>query len=92
MNNCPGQDKRKVIPEPIICSSCGYEAEIFSDEIKASCPGCRKVFYRQILPTCVDWCASAKECLGQQAYGNYMIDKSLLLKDKLLREQKYGPS
>ena len=88
MNNCPGQDKRKVRPEPIICSSCGYEAEIFSDEIKAICPKCRKVFYREVLPTCVDWCASAKECIGEQAYSNYIINKSLLLKDKLLLELK----
>jgi len=86
MNNCPGQDKRKVTPEPIICSCCGYEAEIFSDEIKASCPKCRQVFYREVLPTCVDWCASAKECIGEPAYSKHLINKSLLLKDKLLFE------
>ncbi|MDO8489328.1 MAG: HD domain-containing protein [Candidatus Omnitrophota bacterium] len=93
MNNCPGQDKRKVTPEPIICSSCGYEAEIFSDEIKVKCPKCRQVFYREVLPTCVDWCAFAKECIGEQAYGDYVINKSLLLKEKLLGELKgyFGP-
>lgn len=88
ISNCPGQDKRKVRPEPIVCLSCGYEAEIFSDEIKASCPKCRQVFYREVLPTCVDWCASAKECLGQQAYSDYTKNKSLLLKEKLLVELK----
>jgi HD superfamily phosphodiesterase len=88
LNNCPGQDKRKIAPEPIICSSCGYEAEMFSDEIKASCPQCRQVFYREVLPTCVDWCACAQECIGEQEYANYIINKSLLLKDKLLGELK----
>jgi len=88
MNNCPGQDKRKVRPEPIICSSCGYDAEIFSDEIKARCPKCRQVLYREVLPTCVDWCKSAKECIGEQAYGNYIKNKSVLLKEKLLGQLK----
>ena len=88
INSCPGQDKRKVRPEPITCSSCGYESEIFSDEMKASCPKCRKVFYREVLPTCLDWCASAKECLGGQAYGDYIKNKSLLLKEKLLTQLK----
>ena len=88
MNNCPGQDKRKVTPEPIICSSCGYEAEIFSDEIKLSCPKCRQVLCREVLPTCVDWCKSAKECIGEEAYGNYKKNKSLLLKERLLVELK----
>ena len=88
--NCPGQDKRKVKPEPIVCPACGYEAEIFSDEIKARCPQCRQVFYRQVLPTCVEWCVAAKECLGDRAYGDYLESKSLLLKDKLLLElEKY---
>ncbi len=88
MNNCPGQDKRKIRPEPIICTCCGYEAEIFSDEIKATCPRCRQVLCREVLPTCVDWCNSAKECVGEEAYGNYIKNKSLLLKERLLGELK----
>jgi HD superfamily phosphodiesterase len=88
MSNCPGQDKRKVTPQAVFCPACGCETEMFSDEIKASCPKCRKVFYREVLPACIDWCASAKECIGQQAYGEYIINKSLLLKDKLLFELK----
>ncbi len=88
INNCPGQDKRKIIPEPMICPACGYEAEIFSDEIKGRCPKCQKIFYREVLPTCIDWCASAKECLGGQAYGNYLKNRALFLKDKLLAELK----
>ncbi|MDD5108459.1 MAG: HD domain-containing protein [Candidatus Omnitrophica bacterium] len=86
MNNCPGQDKRKITPEPIICSFCGYEAEIFSDEIKANCPKCRQILYREVLPTCVDWCKSAKECIGAEVYGNYVKNRSVLLKERLLEE------
>ncbi len=65
---CPGQDKRKIKPELIKCSSCGYEVEIFSDELNRICPGCRKKVSRQRLPSCVNWCKSAKECIGQEKW------------------------
>jgi hypothetical protein len=64
MNKCPGQDKRKVVSESIICSSCGYLAEIFSDEIRVICSRCKNLIYKERLPTCLDWCKAARECRG----------------------------
>jgi DNA-directed RNA polymerase subunit RPC12/RpoP len=61
---CPGQDKRNIKVENIICPACGYKLEIFSDEIKVKCPNCRQFACRLRLPSCVDWCKAARECGG----------------------------
>lgn len=68
MNKCPGQDSRKARTESIICSNCGYLAEIFSDEIKVKCPECKNPVYRERLPSCVDWCRAAKDCIGEEKW------------------------
>ena len=64
IEKCPGQDRRKVKAEALYCLKCGHETEIFSDEIQIRCPQCKELICRQRLPSCVDWCKSAKECKG----------------------------
>lgn len=63
---CPGQDKRNIKAEIIKCLHCGYEIEIFSDEMKARCPACKGLTCRARLPSCVDWCKSARLCIGEK--------------------------
>ena len=65
-NQCPGQDSRKAKAESIICTNCGYVAEIFSDEIKVACPRCKNLICRERLPSCVDWCKADRECIGEE--------------------------
>jgi len=72
-NKCPGQDKRNLKAQVLKCSRCGYEIEIFSDEVKVSCPKCKSLVCRERLPSCVDWCKYAKECVGEKAYKKYGI-------------------
>jgi hypothetical protein len=67
-NRCPGQDSRKANAENIICAECGYLTEIFSDEIKVTCPRCKNLICKERLPTCVDWCKAARECVGEEKY------------------------
>ena len=67
-NQCPGQDRRKTGVENIICNNCGYAAEIFSDEIKVACPKCKNLICKERLPSCVDWCKAAKECVGEEGW------------------------
>lgn len=82
---CPGAQKfRKPQPEFIKCPSCEVEVEIWTDEVKATCPDCKKIVTRQQDSSCVDWCKHAKECLGDEAYTNYIKNKALTLKDKLI--------
>lgn len=90
---CPGAQKfRKPQPEFVNCPFCGAEAEIWTDEIKAVCPKCKKTVTRKLELSCVDWCKYAKECLGDEAYTNYIKNKALTLKDKLLMrlEEYFG--
>lgn len=62
---CPGQDMRNLRVEVYKCPNCGAEVEIFSDELKVRCHRCRKLVYKEKLPSCIDWCASARQCLGE---------------------------
>ena len=65
---CPGQDGRTITVKPIICTACGYIAEIFSDEAKVRCPKCGAYITAERLPSCVDWCQHAKECVGEERW------------------------
>jgi len=65
---CPGQDDRNIKSEIITCPECGYKVEIFSDEIKVKCPKCKGLVCKERLPSCVDWCKAARECIGEERW------------------------
>jgi NADH pyrophosphatase NudC (nudix superfamily) len=66
--NCPGQDTRNLRISLYKCPTCGYEVEMFSDEVKAKCPNCKTVVYKEEMPSCIEWCASARKCLGEERW------------------------
>lgn len=68
IHKCPGQDDRNLKIETLKCPDCGYKAEIFSDEIQVKCPKCRNLVCRERLPSCVDWCKMARECVGEDRW------------------------
>ncbi len=68
INKCPGQNSRNIKVEIIRCPNCGHQVEIFSDEVKISCPKCKNLICRERLPSCVDWCKFAKECVGEEKW------------------------
>ncbi len=92
MQKCPGQDKRNIQAETLPCKKCGYEIEVFSDEIRIICPRCKAQVMREVMPTCIEWCKYAKECVGQEAYEHYAQGRSEILKEKLLKvlEEYFG--
>lgn len=65
---CPGQDNRRVFAGPITCPGCGYVAEIFSDEARVKCPRCGRDITKECLPSCVNWCKHARECIGEERW------------------------
>lgn len=65
---CPGQDDRNISAQIINCPRCAYEVEIFSDEIKVKCPGCGSLVCNKRPPSCVDWCQSARLCIGEEKW------------------------
>ena len=65
---CPGQDFRKLRVELYKCPKCDAMVEIFSDETRIKCQKCGEMVYREQLPSCIDWCASARQCLGEERW------------------------
>ena len=65
---CPGQDFRWLKVEEHECPNCGFVEEIFSNETKVKCHQCGGWVYKEKLPSCVDWCAAARECIGEERW------------------------
>ncbi len=79
---CPGARRfKQPQPEAIKCPSCGWEVEIWTDEVKVTCPWCNAVILRQQEQSCLDWCRYAKECVGEQLYRKYLQNKRLVSKE-----------
>jgi len=75
---CPGsQSFSQPKPENTKCPFCGAEAEIWSDEVKTTCPKCNKTFLREGKTTCLDWCKYAKQCVGERVYKKYLGNKKI---------------
>lgn len=84
---CPGIQKiKQPEPEEIKCPYCGKDLEIWTDEIKVNCPNCKKEILRLQAATCLDWCKYAKECVGDEIYKKYMENRTITIKEKLLKE------
>ncbi|MCK5140351.1 MAG: hypothetical protein KAQ85_10950 [Thermodesulfovibrionia bacterium] len=68
-DSCPGSKEiKKPKPEDMKCHNCGKVIEIWSDETEVKCRYCGKKNSRHMGPTCIDWCAFAKECVGEEKY------------------------
>ena len=74
-NRCPGAAHLRT---PTIefknCPECGYEVEIFSDEVKVICK-CGFEIYNNI-QSCIQWCRYAKQCVGKEMYNKLKKNKS----------------
>ena len=71
VSRCPGQDFRNLRVELYKCPKRGYQVEIFSNETKVKCTQCGEMVYKEKLPTCIDWCASARQCLGEERWRQF---------------------
>jgi len=80
---CPGQDPRNLRAELHKCPKCDYEVEIFSDESSRKCPECGERVYREKTPSCIEWCASARQCLGEERWRK-------LIEERLLSDREKG--
>ena len=65
---CPGQDNRNLTEEVYNCPNSGAENEIFSNEVKVKCYQCGEMVYRERMPSCIDWCAAARQCVGEERW------------------------
>jgi DNA-directed RNA polymerase subunit RPC12/RpoP len=70
---CPGsQIFSQPHPEFMKCRFCGAEVEIWTDEVRARCPACKKITVRKQPQSCLDWCKFAKDCVGEKVYNTYV--------------------
>ncbi len=69
---CPGQDTRWRTVDEYVCANCGHKEEIWSDELKARCSECGSWVYKEQVPSCVNWCSAARECLGEERWKRLM--------------------
>jgi NADH pyrophosphatase NudC (nudix superfamily) len=65
---CPGQDGRDLRVTISLCPNCRGEVEMFSDETRVKCHSCGTYVYRESMPSCIEWCAKARECLGEERW------------------------
>ena len=65
---CPGLDSRFLRVGLHKCPHCDYKVEIFSDEVRVKCPRCKNFVYRDKVPSCIDWCKYAKDCIGEERW------------------------
>jgi NADH pyrophosphatase NudC (nudix superfamily) len=65
---CPGSDGRNLTVDLVNCPNCGEEEEIFSNELRVKCHKCGEYIYKGSMPSCIDWCVKARECVGAEKY------------------------
>lgn len=65
---CPGQDNQKLTVSLHPCPKCGYRVEMFSDELRIKCPKCKTEVVCETAPNCLQWCASARQCIGEERW------------------------
>lgn len=86
LSGCPGADKLKnPVPYYEHCRRCGREVEIWSDEFYAKCPKCGEIVLGENVPSCVEWCKYARECLGLRRHNRLMEEKKV--HDRLIGER-----
>ena len=75
IDRCPGVTNLKTPTLSLkICPRCGEEIEIFSNEMKTSCPSCNLEIFNDIV-SCISWCKYARECVGEEMYQKYQTKK-----------------
>ena len=75
ISGCPAAERFKGTPELEIkiCPECGREIEIFSIEPSAQCK-CGFTAYNDA-QSCIQWCAYARECVGDEIYEKFKAAK-----------------
>ena len=73
---CPGSIRiREPIPEFFTCPTCGGEVEIWTHEQSRRCETCGTEVFKEHVPSCVEWCKYAIDCVGEEAYNRYLNRK-----------------
>jgi HD superfamily phosphohydrolase YqeK/predicted RNA-binding Zn-ribbon protein involved in translation (DUF1610 family) len=82
---CPGAGLlRQPKPDLFHCPHCGSEVEIWTDEFKRPCPDCGRSVFRDANLGCIEWCAYAEECVGEETFSDFVERKQKSIRERLL--------
>ena len=82
---CPGARLfRQPNPDLFECPHCGSEVEIWTDEFKRSCPQFGRSVFRDADLGCIEWCAYAAQCVGEETFAAFVTRKQKSIKERLL--------
>lgn len=70
LDGCQGKPRTPTIIEKV-CPQCGLLIELFSIDTQMPCEHCGFVAYNDTL-SCVQWCAHARKCVGDEMYEKMM--------------------
>ena len=70
LDGCQGKPRTPTIIEKN-CPQCGHLIELFSIDTQMPCEKCGFVAYNDTL-SCVQWCAHARKCVGDEMYEHMM--------------------
>jgi len=75
LDRCPGAASLRGAQEikVKICPECDEEIEIFSRDTHVQCE-CGFIAYNDT-QNCIQWCALARECVGDEIYNKFMPKK-----------------
>ena len=71
---CPGSiSVKQPFPEIFFCPNCGTDIEIWTNERMRKCDSCGNAVVRDMGgASCVQWCERAKDCVGEERYGELL--------------------
>ena len=84
-DGCQGKPRTPTIHEKV-CPVCGGVIELFSIDTQAACERCGFIAYNDTL-SCVQWCAHARKCVGDEMY-EHMMKIAALQKQKAAKERQ----
>lgn len=70
LDGCQGKPRTPTIIEKV-CPQCGEIIELFSIDTQMACEKCGFIAYNDSL-SCVQWCAYARKCVGDEMYEKMM--------------------
>ncbi|MBU1600191.1 hypothetical protein KKG61_08855 [bacterium] len=63
-----------ITPIPTLkrCPNCNEEVEVWSNELKTPCRKCGTTVFKEDVPSCIQWCQYAIQCVGEERYKELM--------------------
>lgn len=76
LGGCPGSKQiKEPVPEIHNCHICGADVEIWTHEMSRTCDKCGNIVTKDTLPSCIEWCEYAVDCVGPDVMKRFLEKK-----------------